>query len=478
MQVTTSAFTAILTLYLVRALSPAGYGLFALAFAISGLVGLPSDFGITGSAARFIAERRGDRAAVVAVVADALKLKAASSGLVALALFAAAGPIASGYGDPRLTWPLRGFAVALFASGLVSFVSYTFVALGRVSVNVRITFAESLVETIASIGLVLLGLGATGATFGRAIGYVVGAAVALAIMARTLGPRILSVRGFEWRRARGIASYAAALAIVDGVWTIFSKVDALLIGAFLGTASVGLFQAPMRLVVLLQYPGQAIANGVAPTLARVREGQRNVRAFVTAVRVLIIFEALAVTPFLIWPRPITGLLLGSGYDHSAVVLRALVPFVFLSGLVTVVSSAVDYLGEVRRRMPLALAALALNTIIDVILIPRIGIVGAAIGTDAGMAIYVGGQLVLCWRLLGLPVRSLVASGLRAAAAGCAMAALLLLLGTNDLSIVDWLLGVAVGPLVFAATLVAIGEISFVELMTAFGTVTRRFALRL
>ena len=57
-QLTSAAFTAGVTLYLVRKLGPSGYGVFALAVAIGAMVVLLADLGVTQSAERFIAERR------------------------------------------------------------------------------------------------------------------------------------------------------------------------------------------------------------------------------------------------------------------------------------------------------------------------------------------------------------------------------------------------------------------------------------
>jgi O-antigen/teichoic acid export membrane protein len=72
----------------------------------------------------------------------------------------------------------------------------------------------------------------------------------------------------------------------------------------------------------------------------------------------------------------------------------------LSGLAPVASKALDYLGAGRERLPFAVAAALVNTIIDIALIPTIGIVGAAVGTDVGIAVFVGGTLFVCRRRFG------------------------------------------------------------------------------
>src|SRR5205814_8401421 len=95
-QMSTAAFTAALTLYLVRALGPHEFGIFSLAISVGALVYLPSDFGISNSTARFIAERTGDRAGIAALMADAARLKLMISGAVSAALIALADLIADG----------------------------------------------------------------------------------------------------------------------------------------------------------------------------------------------------------------------------------------------------------------------------------------------------------------------------------------------------------------------------------------------
>ena len=70
-QLTTGAFTAVLMLYLVRALGPDAFGVFALALGIGSVARLAADVGISQSVARFLAESRGDRAGVAALLGAA-----------------------------------------------------------------------------------------------------------------------------------------------------------------------------------------------------------------------------------------------------------------------------------------------------------------------------------------------------------------------------------------------------------------------
>ena len=50
--------------------------------------------------------------------------------------------------------------------------------------------------------------------------------------------------------------------IVSTASAAFAQMDALLLGAFLSTAAVGIYAAPLRLIGFLSYPVAALAQGV------------------------------------------------------------------------------------------------------------------------------------------------------------------------------------------------------------------------
>jgi O-antigen/teichoic acid export membrane protein len=471
-QLGTAAFTAALTLYLVRALGPQGYGLFALALAVAALVSIPADLGITGSTGRFVAEARADRNEAATVVADSLFLKALASAATSVALFLTAGWIADGYDEPDLVWPLRGVAIALFGIGVMTLVRGIFVALGRISINFRLVVSESAVETAASAGLVLLGAGATGAAFGRAVGYSFGAAFGLVLVALTLGSRALALRQFRWSRAKRIAGYAGVLALVDGAWFAFGQVGALITGAVVGASAVGVYAAPMRFTVFLGYPGLAVANAVAPRLARSGEEQPALGAYVAAIRYLIVAQGVFVPPLAVWAEPVAELLLGSGFEGADDVLRGLIPFVFLSGIAPLLAIAANFLGEARRRVPIAFATLGLNIVLALALVPEIGASGAAIALSAAFTLYVFAHLWLSWRLLAIPLRPIVVAFARTLAATGVMCGVLLLAGTSDLSLADWILGTVGGTAVYIVVLVVTRELTRADVHAVRGALSR------
>ena len=465
----TAAFTAVVTIFLARYLGPEQFGVFALAVGIGAVLVLPGDAGISTAAARFIAERRGDNQAVARVLRDASRLRLVSSGTVCVALVLAAGALADAYDEPDLAWTLRGIALAVFGQNLMQLYGSGFTALGRVSLAFRTTLLKSALELAATLGLVLAGAAAAGAAFGRAAGFLAGGLLGMAMMWRLVGrpeaPRAAGEVEMSEVGLRRIAGYAGALLVIEGAFVLFEQIDVLLIGALLSATAAGLFQAPLRLVTFLHYPAYALAAGVAPRVARHEVQGSAVDPFVAALRGLVLFQAAIIAPLVVWADPIVELVLGPDYAESAEVLRALAPYVFLAGLGPLLSMAVNYLGEARRRLPIAIVAVVVNAAIDVVLIPEIGIVAGAIGTNVAYAIYVPAHLWICKSLIDLPLRPLLVSCGRALVAATVMAGVLALFGTKEVSVPALLIGGLLGLAVYVGVLLLTREMSPAELRT-------------
>jgi O-antigen/teichoic acid export membrane protein len=460
-KLTGTVFTAILTIFLLRYLGPTEYGIFALAMGVGALMTVPSDLGISMSAARFVAELRGDPGSIANVVADAFRLKLVIGGLSSLGLIALAGPIASAYGEPDLAWPLRILALAVFGQSLMLLWATIFEALGRISVYLRVVFAESAVEAGLSIAIVLFGTGATGAMVGRAAAYAFAAGFGLMLITRTIG-RTVRPRRAGHGHARRIAIYGSALVIVDGAFTLFSTIDVLLIGAILSVSAVGLFEAAYRLAGLLFFIGMPVRSAVAPRLTRGGEGPDH-EALETALRYMVLIQGVILAPLIVWAEPITRIVLGTDYLGSVDTLRALAPFALLAAISPLLAGAANYLGAAARRVPIAIAAVVVNAAIDLALLDQIGIIAGAIGTDVAYALYVAAHLRLCRQLAGLRLRPLLAPMFASLAAACGMALVLLPFGTGEIAVPLVVVGGVLGVAVYAWILMLTRQVTRQEL---------------
>ena len=474
-QLTTAAGTAVLTLYLVHSLGPQGFGLLALAISVGGLVLEPSDFGISISAARQVAVQHQDPRRVAAIVAEGVRLKLVAGSFVSVALIALAEPIANAYGEPHLAWPVRWIAVTVFFQSLFAYYRGIWGSLRRQSTNFRLVASESLAETTFSIALVVAGAGAAGAAAGRATGYVVGALVAIVVTARALGRTSLPRLRRGSREIRGrIATYARSLFALDLAFAASAQLPPLLIGAFYSATSVAFFQAPARLIVFLGYPGLSLANAIAPRVARDDdEGPAELSMFSSSLRWLILFQGVIIAPLVVWATPIVHLLLGDEFAESAEILRVITPYVFFAGITPLVTLSMSYLGEAALRVRISLISVVLEAVTLLILLPTMGVVGAAVSADITAAYFVPVHLLFLSRRWGVSLRPFVVALVRVLLAAGASALLLLALGTGEtLPIWAWVVGLAGFPLIYVGTLVALRAVSIGELRAVAASLPR------
>ncbi len=455
-------FTGALTLYLVRALGPSGYGVYALAISIAGLLLLPAGLGLPTALGRFLADHRGDLGQVRAILGFGMRLQTPAAAVAGVALFAAAGAVADAFGEPALTWPLRWAAIAVAGQAVFSFLAAVGTSVRQARLGLWMALTESAIETFASASLVLAGAGAAGATLGRAIGYGVGAAVGLILALRMLRrPRGGGLVRLRLRR-RTLMRYAGVMFVVDLSFSALAQLDVLLIGALLSAAAVGAFSAVWRILAVLGYLGIAVSGGVAPRLS-LGGGASDTWLFGQGIRYLLIVQGLVIAPMLVWSKPIVDLVLGPGYGSSIQVLRVLTVVAFVSAPAALISSAVTYLGEGRRRIVVVLATLVLGFCSIYVLIRAVGLIGAAIGDDVIVVVYLSAHLWICTRLITVDLRRLAWSLLRTLAAAGVMTLPLLVLGVDHLTAVQWIIGLVAGGLAYMAVLLITRELSPHEL---------------
>ncbi len=393
--------TGVMTLVLVRLLGPHDYGLYALALSVGGIVLLPLDAGVTGSTARLLSGAP-VRVEAAQIVRAGLAVKLTIGATACIALAAAAPLIANAYGDPRLVWPIRLVAGVTLAQSLFGFVVGCFTAVRRTASSLFITTVESLLEAVIVIAAVAAGFGATGAVGGRLVAYG---------LAAILGVLLLNRRFSFFRRVataqrgmvRRILSYGFALALVDVAWALFVQMDVILIAAILDSTAAGQFQAPARLLGLIAYPGLALATALGPRM-NVDDRASLVRRFRKTLRLLMPFQVFAGIATLTIAPPVIHAFLGPKYGEAVSVTRALAPWVLLAGITPITSATLNYSGRAQQRLPFAIGAVAVNAVVDVVLLPRIGVVAAAIGTDLGIAVVTLGALWLCSKELEYRMR--------------------------------------------------------------------------
>ena len=267
--------------------------------------------------------------------------------------------------------------------------------LGRMRPTVVI---ERLVRPILQLAFVLVVVLAGGGAFAVACAWIAPYAVAAVAAGRAvlqLVPEATAPRSRKvpiefatfWR-------FTLPRALAGTIQVALQRLDILLVGALRGAAAAAVYTAATRFVVVGQIANQAIWYAVQPRLSmlvasrdldRARRLYRVSTAWVVALTWPLALAVLVAAPLILKA-------FGRGYHSGAstmIVMAAAVLFSSACGLVDIVLITV---GRTSWNLWNTALAFVVNVGIDVPLIPRIGIVGAAIGWAA--AIFVRNALGL------------------------------------------------------------------------------------
>lgn len=362
-------------------------GDFLLAVTILNLASFAATAGLKYGVVRYTAifRARGDQAGVRWTVVAAVGVSAGAGALLGLALLAAARPLAGGFfRSPSLAPTLRVLVPAIPVLAILT------VLLGGLQ-GLKLIRAKVALENIAQplLGLLLVGL-ALGAGGGPAavVGAwglsLPGAALAAWIVLR---PRLEGGPPGPGGAAVGaILAYSVPLMAVGLLYYLFTRMDIIMLGHFRTSAEVGVYGLAARLAVLIPLPLEALNVILEPTVAEAGRFDRTalqalyrrhtpwVLAAGTGLMGIIFFGAPAVFSFFrgdFAPGWLVLAVLGLGQMINLGVGSA---GVFLS-----------MTGHSRVEFYNAAAMVALNFLLNLLLIPAYGAAGAAAATAVALA---------------------------------------------------------------------------------------------
>lgn len=453
------------------------YGLLHLAISILGTAVFFSRMGFAKSAARYVTEyRESDPAKIPFIVRRAFAFNAVSIAIVASALFAFREPIVARFGEPEL--------VPLLSIGVLFVIARTLRAYGYFLCQGfnRVTWSAvlSLVSNVGIFAFVLLflglGFGIAGALLGYVVGYGLGAALGLLVLYRWLsrietesadddggesarpgtdGPAGSSEEGLT----RRILEYSLPLTITGASSILYKRVDIILVGAILTPVAVGYYTLAKQLTEFVTAPASSLGFTVAPAYGESKSSDDIGRAasiYQTTFEYNLLFYVPAAAGIALVADPAIRYVFGAGYLGAIPIVQVLAVFVVLQSINKITNDALDFLGRARHRAISKGGAAALNFCLNLVLIPTVGAVGAAIATVISYAIMVAVNIYLIHLELSLPLRDLAATTLEVCSIAIGMSLIVVLFLPYVSNVLSLIAIVALGSAVWLALAVTSG----------------------
>lgn len=390
-----------ITVVLARLLTPSEYGIFFLAISVFSLFKVGTRLGIARSTGRYIAEyKEKNPDQVIHILLTGLAVNFVTIGIAVIVLVFGHSYIAGLLNEPELTSLLLFGTLYLFFSTLAKFLSKVWQGFEEIKLASFIEICSQVGRLVFAIGFVALGYGAMGALGGYTLSNVVAVSIGSVILYKNHFYLQESASMVESGLRRRIVEYSIPITVTNTANTLEKEVDTVLIGFFLTPIAVSHYVIGKQVVKFIETPMSALGFTLSPTFGAQKAEdniERASRIYETALRHILLLYIPAGAGIILVAEPFIGLFFGTEYSGAIPVLQILGIFVVLKAITKLSGDGLDFLGRARDRAVVKTVTSVLNIILNIVLIPAIGVVGAAIATVITFSMYTFVTLLIIYQ---------------------------------------------------------------------------------
>lgn len=375
---------------IIRMLSPNDYGLFALSLTIVTVLAAIGSLGLYHGAQRFIAHNVeiDDFPKVKGTIRSSIWITTATSLLFMILLMAFASTLAGFFAKPGLK------SLLLIMSPMVPF---------QVLASLMMTFFLGLHRPAPSVVIHDIGFGFIGVTAIFISLLIVRSvyAPAIAISSSVFLCFLVSIYFFKLRfpldlsavrafpMTKTLLYFSLPLFLFSILYAIMGNTDTVVIGHFMSASHVGFYNAAYLLMTAIPIFYMAVGViylPVATSLKASGSHAESLKLYQSSTRWPFIFTLPLFLTFFLFPAQTLSLLFGVRYTQAATALWVLSIGAFIGTFLGQNATALIAYGDTRQVLYASIAAAAIDIILCVSLVPRIGISGAAIANASALAI--------------------------------------------------------------------------------------------
>lgn len=384
-----------------RLLTPADYAILGVMSPVFALLSALMALGMPAALVRFYFDYQDDPATLRRYVST-VTIFGVTSGLIGSLLLTLLGPAIFGWLLPNT--PFHPYVLITIWNAGITVVSVLALQLFRARQQAQYFISFSLVDFGLTTALIILfvvglGLGALGSLWGQLLAAVVMAAPALWVLARASRLSLRSASdSFSWPLLRTSLRFSVPLLpFILGTWAL-NVSDRIVLDGLVSREALGLYTLGYQFGVLLNLIAMALNNAWQPFFYQNAADHKNdamIGSFITYQVALMVALALAVA--LLAPEVIR-IMAAPAYWAAA----AIVPWI-AAGYVARYLYFFPVNGMLFRKRTGLVAALtilaaALNIGLNLVLVPRFGIMAAAVNTLVAFVVlfimaYIVGQRV-------------------------------------------------------------------------------------
>jgi len=377
-------------IFLTRILGASAYGLYSLGYTVLGMSNRFSQLGLNNGVVRFGSMYRGeeDEARLKGTLLISLTLSFLAGIVIAVLLFLFARPISiTVFNFPELVPVLRLFSISLpfYTLMFISAHSARIFRKMQYDVGVRLILHPLALIFFSGIAF-LLGYQLSGVIYGFLSSSVLSAAVGFYLVVR-LFPELTSglEPEFEFRR---ILSFSFTVLLTGLSGLLIMRVDRIMLGILSTAKNVGIYNAASVMagqMTIFLGSMNAIFSPIISDLHNKENIAELEQLFKIVTKWIFTLTFPIFLTFLLFSRPIMGLF-GPEFRVGWVVLQGLVFAQLINASVGSSGFMLNMTGHQKIELGNNLVLGMLNVSLNYLLIPRFGIIGAAIATGSALAL--------------------------------------------------------------------------------------------
>ena len=454
-QILIKIFAFIFSVYVVRRLGDAHFGRYSAALAYVAIFAMFTDLGTSEFSVREMARKEEQ---IAWMVPDIMALRAV------LSLLAMTGITLSARLMGKTPDMVLGIFIASCGLLLYAFqgpLESLMIAEERLDFPSVLKLLNQAIFVILGTMLLLVGAGYIGLLLASLAGVLAMGLASVYVVRRVLRLHFERPNPLHWPP---LLRASFPFGIIGAMGTFASRFDTVFMSFVLTDAAVGWYNVPYNLIMMMLLLGQSLAISIYPTLVKEYDsGRGSIQDTVQrALRYLLLLSLPIAVGGMLLAERITILLYGQEFAASVPVMKILVwvlPSMFMQELL----GRTGYTMHLERKLARMVILIALISVtLNVALIPRLGVVGAAIVMVVTRLIAVA----LSSMIIGptMLLKENVGRLLRVVGAGVLMGGVVRLLGgASFLAALDdkvaLLLMIGTGATVYGAAVLLLGAIS-------------------
>jgi O-antigen/teichoic acid export membrane protein len=377
-------------------------GLYTMTLTIYIIASVVGGFGIPAAIVKYVAEFKENKEKINIFVSSGVVNSVFFGAIAGTVLFALSNTLANIFNMPELTDLLKIIAFSLpfllvnntllgLLNGLREMKSYSFFAVLR-----------SVFLLFFTILLVYIGLGIKGAVLALGLSEI-GTLFLLIFISRNFFHFV--IRDYV-KTTKEVVKFGSQLFLAGAIWMTNTNADKLLVGYFLMDEDVGIYAiAVVFASVFSRIPG-VISTVTYPMMSEnygKKLHQANEILINKTIKYSLAILSILAILLIIFARDIISWLLGPEFLPAVIPLTILVIALIFSGSLVSTGSAFSAAGRPDLTFKINLVMLVPNIALNILLIPLLGITGAAIGTAASLSVGTILGIYLRIKILGLKI---------------------------------------------------------------------------